>query len=110
MIAAVGTVPDVDPHTSVIIPRPDPLPDKPPWFSSTKSLYDYQRAGVTWLRTLDSCGIGGVLAHEMGLGKTAQTVALLQWLAADGRRSPHLVVVPKATRMAPLHERPAVYP
>ncbi len=52
-------------------------------------LRPYQRAGVAWLEAAVAHG-GGVLADEMGQGKTVQAIAVL---AAHGRR-PHLVVCP----------------
>ncbi|MCE9667133.1 SNF2-related protein [Myxococcus stipitatus] len=52
----------------------------------TASLRHYQRQGVSWLRFLQSAGLGGILADDMGLGKTLQTLCVL------GARS--LVVCP----------------
>ena len=68
-------------------------------------LRDYQREGVGWMEFLRRFGFGGCLADDMGVGKTAQVLALL-----DSRRElraapngggrevcgPSLVVVPKS--------------
>ena len=54
------------------------------------TLRPYQLLGVAWLRALSSAG-GGVLADEMGRGKTLQAISLLAVRAAEG---PHLVVCP----------------
>lgn len=40
-------------------------------------LRPYQGQGLSWLRFLDSFGIGGCLADDMGLGKTVQILALM---------------------------------
>lgn len=49
-------------------------------------LYQYQRLGADWLRTVGS----GLLADEMGSGKTVQVAVSLP---AEG---PHLIVAPKS--------------
>jgi superfamily II DNA or RNA helicase len=67
-------------------------------------LRDYQREGVGWMEFLRTFGFGGCLADDMGVGKTAQVLALLEErrvLRADanangGRPGPSLVVVPKS--------------
>jgi SNF2 family DNA or RNA helicase len=66
-------------------------------------LRDYQREGVGWMEFLRTFGFGGCLADDMGVGKTAQVLALLEsrrMLRAapnDGEGSgPSLVVVPKS--------------
>lgn len=40
-------------------------------------LRKYQEVGYKWLKTLDSYGLGGILADDMGLGKTLQIITLL---------------------------------
>ena len=60
-------------------------------------LRDYQRDGVGWMDFLRRFSFGGCLADDMGVGKTAQVLALL-----EARRTlrdapgPSLVVVPKS--------------
>ena len=41
------------------------------------TLRRYQEVGYKWLKTLDSYGLGGILADDMGLGKTLQVITLL---------------------------------
>ena len=41
-------------------------------------LRDYQRDGVGWMDFLRAFGFGGCLADDMGVGKTAQVLALLE--------------------------------
>jgi hypothetical protein len=41
------------------------------------TLRPYQERGVSWLRFLESVGMGAVLADDMGLGKTVQLLALI---------------------------------
>jgi len=47
----------------------------PPDFKGT--LRPYQERGYAWLRFLTDLGMGACLADDMGLGKSAQTIALL---------------------------------
>ena len=56
-------------------------------------LRTYQTEALTWLRFLDSAGIGGCLALDMGLGKTPTMLAHL--LAGVGA-GPTLVIAPAA--------------
>jgi len=42
------------------------------------NLRPYQERGLAWLSFLGSLGLGAVLADDMGLGKSPQTLALLQ--------------------------------
>jgi superfamily II DNA or RNA helicase len=67
------------------------------------ALRAYQREGLGWMLFLRELGFGGCLADDMGVGKTAQVLALLQWLrssraprAGTARRLPSLVVVPRS--------------
>ncbi|MBZ5625984.1 MAG: DEAD/DEAH box helicase [Acidobacteriia bacterium] len=71
-------------------------------------LRDYQREGIGWMEFLRRFGFGGCLADDMGVGKTAQVLALLETRRAlrassngngagkDGPCGPSLVVVPKS--------------
>ena len=54
----------------------------------TASLRDYQKIGVDWLSFLRDAELGAVLADDMGLGKSLQTICILR-----GRT---LVVCPKS--------------
>lgn len=57
-------------------------------------LRKYQRDGYRWLRTLDSYGMGGILADDMGLGKTLQVLSYLLALKEGGQTLPSLIVCP----------------
>jgi SNF2 family DNA or RNA helicase len=63
-------------------------------------LRDYQREGLGWMHFLRQFSFGGCLADDMGVGKTAQVLALLETrreLRAQGElAAPSLVVVPKS--------------
>ena len=41
------------------------------------SLREYQKLGFDWVKTLDSYGLGGILADDMGLGKTLQMLSVI---------------------------------
>jgi SNF2-related domain/Helicase conserved C-terminal domain len=58
-------------------------------------LRDYQRDGVGWMDFLREFGFGGCLADDMGVGKTAQVLAVLEQRRAEGK-GPSLVVAPKS--------------
>jgi SNF2 family DNA or RNA helicase len=58
-------------------------------------LRDYQRYGVGWMNFLRGIGFGGCLADDMGVGKTAQVLALLEERRV-ARAGPSLVVAPKS--------------
>ncbi len=63
--------------------------------SFTGVLRDYQQTGLDWLQFLAHAGLGGILADDMGLGKSVQTLAHLACERAAGRLSPPaLLVVP----------------
>jgi SNF2 family DNA or RNA helicase len=72
--------------------------DQPAGF--TGRLRDYQRDGLGWMHFLRRLSFGGCLADDMGVGKTAQVLALLETrreLRAAGEvKRPSLVVVPKS--------------
>lgn len=63
-------------------------------------LRDYQREGLGWMDFLRRFSFGGCLADDMGVGKTAQVLALLEarraLRAAGERIAPSLVVVPRS--------------
>ncbi|MFQ3639970.1 MAG: DEAD/DEAH box helicase, partial [Chloracidobacterium sp.] len=70
---------------------------EPPGFVG--ELRPYQREGLGWLHFLQRFGFGGCLADAMGLGKTAQTLALLE-TRRERRQAenlpPSLVVAPRS--------------
>jgi hypothetical protein len=58
-------------------------------------LRPYQRDGLDWLQFLAGYGFGGILADDMGLGKSVQTLAhLLCEKEAERLTQPALLVVP----------------
>ena len=63
-------------------------------------LRDYQSEGLGWMHFLQRFSFGGCLADDMGVGKTAQVLALLEsrreLRAAGEPVGPSLVVVPKS--------------
>jgi superfamily II DNA or RNA helicase len=63
-------------------------------------LRGYQKQGLSWFHFLQRFGFGGCLADDMGTGKTAQVLALLEErraLRAKGKlKAPSLAVVPKS--------------
>jgi hypothetical protein len=58
-------------------------------------LRDYQREGLGWMHFLREFGFGGCLADDMGVGKTAQVLALFEERRMAGK-GPSLVVAPKS--------------
>jgi len=57
-------------------------------------LREYQKKGFDWLYFLYKNRFGGCLADDMGIGKTIQTICLLQKVYNDGEKLPTLIVVP----------------
>ncbi|GAB2232056.1 hypothetical protein Drorol1_Dr00011078 [Drosera rotundifolia] len=60
-------------------------------------LKPYQLKGVKWLISLWQNGLNGILADQMGLGKTIQTIGLLAHLKGKGLDGPFLVIAPLST-------------
>jgi SNF2 family DNA or RNA helicase len=59
------------------------------------SLRPYQERGLAWLSFLGNLGLGAVLADDMGLGKSPQTLALLQAERDAGTNAgPTLLICP----------------
>lgn len=62
------------------------------------ALRDYQLKGVKWLISLWSNGLNGILADQMGLGKTVQTIGFLCHLRNAGHiLGPYMVLGPLST-------------
>ncbi|KAI3704552.1 hypothetical protein L1987_74776 [Smallanthus sonchifolius] len=60
-------------------------------------LKPYQTKGVKWLISLWQNGLNGILADQMGLGKTIQTIGFLAHLKGKGLDGPYLVIAPLST-------------
>jgi hypothetical protein len=71
--------------------------DTPPQdFAAT--LRPYQMRSLDWLQFLREAGLGGILAEDMGLGQTVQTLAHLAVEKASGRMDrPSLVAAVRST-------------
>ncbi|KAK8995618.1 hypothetical protein V6N11_075884 [Hibiscus sabdariffa] len=61
------------------------------------NLKSYQLKGVKWLISLWQNGLNGILADQMGLGKTIQTIAFLAHLKGNGMDGPYLIIAPLST-------------
>lgn len=64
----------------------------PATFSGT--LRNYQHSGLNWLNFLDQFNFGGCLADDMGLGKSAQMIALMLLQKERLGNPTNLIVVP----------------
>ena len=72
----------------------EPAP-QPAGFVGT--LRDYQREGLGWMAFLRRYSFGGCLADDMGVGKTAQVLAMLEERrASEASERPSLVVAPRS--------------
>ncbi|WOL03050.1 ATP-dependent DNA helicase DDM1 [Canna indica] len=60
-------------------------------------LKSYQIKGVKWLISLWQNGLNGILADQMGLGKTIQTIGFLAHLKGRGLDGPYMVIAPLST-------------
>lgn len=71
-------------------------------FMPTESIADtlrpYQKIGFRWLKTMDVCGFGGILADDMGMGKSIQIISLLLDEKENGTsdRKTSLIVAPSS--------------
>ncbi len=82
--------------------RSDGITDRPVPQALRAELRDYQHEGYRWLQFLREYEVGGILADDMGLGKSVQAIAHLLELSchADvskrgrGIEAPSLLVVP----------------
>jgi len=59
-------------------------------------LYDYQKKGFNWLKSMFRSKSGVLLADDMGLGKTAQVLAFLSDGFSNGVLRRALIVVPNS--------------
>ncbi|KAJ0981911.1 hypothetical protein J5N97_010166 [Dioscorea zingiberensis] len=60
-------------------------------------LKPYQVKGVKWLISLWQNGLNGILADQMGLGKTIQTIGFLAHLKGKGLDGPYMIIAPLST-------------
>merc|ERR1712223_670320 len=61
-------------------------------------LKEYQIKGLEWMVSLNNNNLNGILANEMGLGKTIQTIALVTYLMEKKKNmGPYLIIVPLST-------------
>lgn len=58
---------------------------------------DYQLKGVKWMISLYQNGLNGILADQMGLGKTVQTIGFISHLRSKGVHGPYLIIGPLST-------------
>ena len=59
-------------------------------------LRNYQKVGFRWLKTMSEYGFGGILADDMGIGKTIQMITLLEDEKQHHPDSISLVVCPSS--------------
>ncbi|KAM3294446.1 hypothetical protein ACQJBY_037373 [Aegilops geniculata] len=60
-------------------------------------LKPYQIEGVKWLISLWFHGLNGILADQMSLGKTIQTIGFLAHLKGNGLHGPYMIIAPVLT-------------
>lgn len=58
------------------------------------SLRHYQHQGLNWLNFIDDYNFGGILADDMGLGKSIQIIAFILLQRAKVKQNTNLLVVP----------------
>lgn len=59
-------------------------------------LRNYQKVGFRWLKTMAEYGFGGILADDMGIGKTIQIITLLEDEKARHPGNISLVICPSS--------------
>ncbi len=74
----------------------------PPYMKNT--LRNYQKTGFRWLKTMAGYGFNGILADDMGIGKTIQVIALLQAEKNEHPDFSALVVCPSSLLLNWQHE------
>ena len=83
---------DSDPDQQYVLTRLIAQPSK-----LKGKLRSYQLDGLNWLINLYEKGISGILADEMGMGKTIQTISLIAFLKEYKKVDRyHLIIVPKS--------------
>ena len=71
---------------------------KSPLFKDSRTLREYQVAGLNWLLHNWANKRNSILADEMGLGKTVQAISFINTLATGFKlRGPYLVLAPLTT-------------
>lgn len=95
--SGIGTPVSDEDHDVMKKPISRTFIGQPALMSSDIQMKDYQIVGVNWMNLLYKRNLSCILADDMGLGKTCQVIAFLAHLFEQGRKGPHLVVVPAAT-------------
>lgn len=76
----------------------DQLPVQQPFcVNGSLSLKNYQIVGLNWLALLHQKNLNGILADQMGLGKTIQALTFIGYLLENGHHGPHVIVCPCST-------------
>ena len=59
----------------------------------------HQLDSLKWMVSLYENNVNGILADDMGMGKTIQAIAILAYLreTVGNRDKPHLIIAPKST-------------
>lgn len=57
-------------------------------------LRSYQKSGYTWLKYMQSLGLGACLADDMGLGKTLQVLTFLEKVRSANKHARVLLIAP----------------
>lgn len=90
--------PDLETVFTDLEAKGDPKPEKAEPNDMTIELLPFQKEGLDWLvKQEEGPYNGGILADEMGMGKTIQTIAL--FMADKKRDGPILVVAPTVAIM-----------
>lgn len=63
-------------------------------FTMDDTMRDYQKTGYRWLKTMAAYGFGGILADDMGIGKTIQMIAVMESSKMNQEKGVSLVVCP----------------
>ncbi|GIQ80645.1 hypothetical protein KIPB_001476 [Kipferlia bialata] len=94
--ALLGVSTSLDPD-AIRRGAPDAIPSQGRLLRAYNGLFEHQKEGVQWMYNLWRQGLpGGVLAHDMGLGKTVQISYLLRSLFSLSAVSHALIVVPSS--------------